>query len=174
MGFTIPSSAIQWPHVVPDPCTDATQQQILAPGPPHQWQSVCVIVETKIVGNKDTESLHVAVSADVGSLRDLLSELVRHELGAYEKRRSASVALRVLTPADLARGVDTGVYGRERRAAAAPPTESEAVARAVEAFTDGLFFVFIDEVQVEELDAPVVIGADTKLRLVRLVALAGG
>lgn len=133
-----------------------------------------MIVETKIVGSKDTESLHVSVPAEIGSLRDLLSVLVRHELSSYEQLRTASKTLRVLTPADLARGVETGAYGREKRAVAAPPTESEAIERAVEAFTDGLFFVFIDDVQVEELDVPVLLRPDSTLRLVRLVALAGG
>lgn len=111
---------------------------------------------------------------DIGSLRDLLVLLVRHELAAYEQRRTATKTLRVLTPADLARGVDTGSYGREARAAAAPPPETQAIERALEAFGDGLFFVFIDDVQVEALDAPIAIGPDSTLRLVRLVALAGG
>lgn len=133
-----------------------------------------VIVETKIVGSKDTESLHVSVPVDVGTLQDLLAALVRHELGAYEQRRTASKTLRVLTPADLARGVDTGAYGRENRAIPAPPPEAEAIERAIEAFTDGLFFVFIDDVQVEELHAPVAVRSDSTLRLLRLVALAGG
>ncbi|WP_134742007.1 hypothetical protein [Nocardioides sp. 503] len=133
-----------------------------------------MIVETKIVGSRDTESLHVQVPLGNGTLRELLSELVRHELAAYEQRRTSSRTLQVLTPADLARGVDTGVYGRENRAVPAPPPEAEAIERAVEAFTDGLVFVFVDGLQVEEIDAPVVVRPDSTLRLVRLVALAGG
>lgn len=133
-----------------------------------------MIVETKIVGSKDTESLHLSVPSEIGSLRQLLATLVRHELSSYEQRRTASKTLRVLTPADLVRGVDTGVYGREKRAVAAPPSEAEAVDRAIEAFNDGLFFVFIDDLQIEEIDAPVAFRSDSTLRLVRLVALAGG
>jgi hypothetical protein len=133
-----------------------------------------VIVETKVVGTTGTESRHVAVPADVASLRDLLSALVRHELACYEQRRTASKTLRVLTPADLARGVDTGAYGHEERAFAAARPVAQAIERAVEAFTDGLFLVFIDDVQVEELEAPVVVRPDSTLRLIRLLALAGG
>lgn len=133
-----------------------------------------MIVETKVVGSKDTESQDVAVPVDIGSLRDLLVLLVRHELKSYEQRRAVSKTLRVLTPADLARGVDAGTYGREARAVAAPPPETEAIGRALEAFDDGLFFVFIDDVQLESLDAPIAVRMDSTLRLVRLVALAGG
>jgi hypothetical protein len=135
---------------------------------------VSVIVETKVVGSKDTESQDVPVPVDIGSLRDLLALLVCHEIAAYEQRRAVSKTLRVLTPADLARGVDTGIYGQEARAAAAPPPEAQAIERALEAFGDGLFFVFIDDVQVEALDAPIAVRPDSTLRLVRLVALAGG
>jgi hypothetical protein len=133
-----------------------------------------VIVETKVVGSADTESLEVAVPPDVTTLRGLLAALVRHELADYDRRRTESTTLKVLTPADLARGVDTGRYGRERRAVAAPPSEEVALERALEAFADGLFFVFVDGASVEDLDVPVVLRPDSTLRLVRLVALAGG
>lgn len=133
-----------------------------------------MIVETKVVGSRETESLQVQVAAAAMSLREVLVALVRHELAAYEERRAASRALQVLTPADLARGVDTGAYGRESRAVPAAPSEEAAVERALEAFHDGLYFVFVDGVQLEELDAPVSVRDDSTLRLVRLVALAGG
>jgi hypothetical protein len=133
-----------------------------------------VIVRTKVVGTRDTEALDVPVPAGTGTLGELLSARVRHELVAYERRRTATAALRVLTPADLAHGVDTGAYGREGHTVTAPPPEDVAVERALEAFTDGLFFVFVDDVQVEALDAPVVVRPDSTVRLVRLVALAGG
>jgi hypothetical protein len=141
---------------------------------PRLCQSVSVIVETKIVGSKDAELLHLQVPVAIGSLRDLFVLLVRHELASYEQRRAASMTLRVLTPADLARGVDTGTYGREMRDVGAPPSEVQAIERAVEAFTDGLFFAFIDGVQVELLDAPITARPDSTLRLLCLVALAGG
>lgn len=133
-----------------------------------------MIVETKVVGSRETESLQVQVAPDTVSLREVLVALVRHEISAYEKRRAASRALQVLTPADLARGVETGVYGRESRAVPAAPSEEAAVERALEAFDDGLYFVFVDGVQVEDLEASVSVGDDSTLRLVRLVALAGG
>lgn len=133
-----------------------------------------VIVETKIVGSTQTESLDVEVRSGIGSLRELLVLLVRRELAAYEERRVASTVLRVLTPADLALGVDQGSYGREGRVLPGPPPEREAIERALEAYGDGLAFVFLDGVQIESLDAPIDVRPDSTLRLVRLVALAGG
>lgn len=45
--------------------------------------------------------------------------------------------------------------------------------RAVEAFTDELFFVFLDDVRITDLDDTLTIEPHTRLRLVRLVALTG-
>lgn len=134
-----------------------------------------MIVETKIVGDASSPDAHeVAVGGEVVTLRQLLEALVSHELAAYERRRTSSRTLRVLTPSDLARGAETGRFGREARGGRAAPPLDEAVGRAIEAFTDGLYFVFLDDVQVEDLDAVLGIESDSRLRLVRLVALAGG
>lgn len=134
-----------------------------------------VIVQTRIVGDRSGSDDHsLTVGPDVLTLRQLLAVLVRHELDTYDSRRATNRTLRVLTPADMARGVATGRFGHEARSVAAAPPFQVAFDRAIEAFADGLYFVFLDDVQVEDLDAPLGIDADSTLRLVRLVALAGG
>lgn len=139
---------------------------------PAGCHSIGVIVETKVVGS-GIEAQRLSVPA-AGTVRDLLTVLVRHELTAYERRRTSTATLRVLTPADLADGAGAGSYGREARAVAAPPSPASAVDRALEAFADGLYFVFLDDVQLESLDTTVAVRPDSTLRLIRLVALAGG
>ena len=44
----------------------------------------------------------------------------------------------------------------------------------MQAFGDGLYFAVLDGTQIEDLDAPLHVTASSRLRLVRLVALAGG
>lgn len=134
-----------------------------------------MIVEARVVGRpKDIEDREVPVPARTTTMRDLIGTLVRHELADFARRQRAGNLLRVLTPADLARGVDTGRYGAGVRPAQVAPTFEVANERAIEAFTDGLFFAFVDDVQIEALDEPVEIMATSRMRLVRLVALAGG
>ena len=134
-----------------------------------------MIVEARIVGGRDTlEDTHVPVEPGVHPLRTLLQALVRAELDAFEQRQRERSLLRVLTPADLVRGVDTGSYAAEPRPRQQAPAYADAWARAEEAFEDGLYVVFLDERQVESLADEVLVDADTRLRLVRLVALAGG
>ena len=134
-----------------------------------------MIVEARIVGGRDAlEDTHVPIEPGVHALETLLQALVRAELSGFEQRQRERSLLRVLTPVDLVRGVDTGKYAAEPRARQQAPAYDDAWARAKEAFDDGLYVVFLDERQVEHLADEVVVDADTRLRLVRLVALAGG
>jgi hypothetical protein len=71
-------------------------------------------------------------------------------------------------------GASTGkIVSGPRDVPVAPPVEA-ATERALEAFRDGLYLVILDGEQVEDLDAPIEATSDSRLRLVRLVALAGG
>lgn len=133
-----------------------------------------MIVETALLGSRAVgEELTISGVDGERSLRALLRTLVEHELAAYEAYRSRSAVLQILTPADLAIGVDTGRYGREPRAVPEAPAIDDAYARAVEAFSDELFFVFVDDVRIADLDHIITIEPQTRLRLVRLVALTG-
>ncbi len=139
--------------------------------------SGAVIVQTKVVGERSAlDDVALAVPDGDHAWRDLLDVLVRSELerARADRHEAARRVLRVLTPADLARGTESGRYGSEGRDLPPLPDHASALERAVEAFGDGLYFVFVDEHQVESLDEVVTVRADTRLRLVRLVALAGG
>ena len=107
-----------------------------------------MIVQTKVAGSLAIDEHAVDVPAGHCTLRELLEVLVRHGLSEYEQRRKANRTLRILTPADLARGVETGSYAREGRAVPKAPPVEEAHARAVEAVGDGLYFVFLDDRQI--------------------------
>ena len=134
-----------------------------------------MIVEVRVVGQSaelvDRDFGH---GAGETTLRALLTSLVHEEVAGYESRRQSQQVLRVLTPGDLASGHVTGRFGRWSRQAPPAPSPGEAVARALEAFDDGLVVAVLDGVQVEDLDGPLLVTPSSRLRLVRLVALAGG
>ena len=87
------------------------------------------------------------------TLRALICALVAEELAGYAERQQQRSLLRVLTPDDLARGADTGRYATGPRTPQPAPAHDVAVARAVEAFADGLYYVVVDGAVVPELDA---------------------
>jgi hypothetical protein len=134
-----------------------------------------MIVESRVVGERGAlADVEVSLAGGDHALGEVLDALVAHEVGRYEARRHERSLLRVLTPADLVRAVDTGTYAAEPRHVPPAPSVEDAQTRAREAFGDGLYYVFIDDQQVESLEATVRVGPDTRLRLIRLVALAGG
>ncbi|GAA1791800.1 hypothetical protein HC028_01265 [Planosporangium flavigriseum] len=134
-----------------------------------------MIVEVKVVGRPGevVDREFAGLSGEV-TLRALLTSLVRAEIAGYESRRQAQQLLSVLTPGDLATGHTSGRFVSGGHHTPPAPSADEAIDRALEAFTDGLYFVVLDGEQVTELDARVVVTPSSRLRLVRLVALAGG
>ena len=75
------------------------------------------------------------------TLRALISALVAEELAGYAERQQQRSLLRVITPDDLAKGTDTGRYATGPRTPQPAPPHDVAVAHAVEAFDDGLYYV---------------------------------
>jgi hypothetical protein len=134
-----------------------------------------VIVETKVIGRAlERCDREFSVSDANATLRGLITELVRIEIAEYDKRRQERPILRILNAADLADGYGSGRFLSAPRQVPAAPSVDEAVIRALEAFRDGLFLVILDGTQIDDLDAPLTVNADSRLRLLRLVALAGG
>ena len=141
-----------------------------------------LIIEGKVVGHKrplftDWE-LPMLPEWESGvervTLRDLITRIVLEEVAAYQERQEQKSMIQALTQADIQRGlmkgkVDTG--GREARKSVDP---QDAVRTAIQAFEDGLYYVFIDEEQQTALDEVVVLRSESRITFLRLVALAGG
>jgi len=134
-------------------------------------------VEATVVGRSGAaiEPRTVDIAwAQPAPLRDVITELVLDEVRSYNERERSRRLIRVLTPDEIDQGVAVGKIDSGGRERTGPARTDEAVAAALEGFADGLYFVFVDGVQVEDLDAAVTIDDDTRVRFVRLVALAGG
>ena len=134
-----------------------------------------MFIEVKVVGSpaEIVDREFTPPGADT-TLRALLGELVAAEVADYEQRRTQQQLLHVLTDRDIAAGAAAGKIASGGRNVPAAPPVVVALARAVEAFGDGLFLAVLDGAQLNDLDAPVTVGPASRLRLVRLVALAGG
>ena len=134
-----------------------------------------MIVEVRVVGQPgEVVDRDYTGTAGETTLRELLTALVREELSGYEERRQSKQILRVLTPADLAAGHGTGRFVSGGRSVPLAPAPDVAISRALQAFGDGLYFAVLDGAQIDDLDAPLTVTPSSRLRLVRLVALAGG
>ncbi len=108
------------------------------------------------------------------TLRDLIVRIVREEVQNFQQRRSERRFLHSLTATQIAGGAARGkvdMGGREDEPDADP---EQAVATALLAFEDGLYYVFVDNEHRVGLDETVQLSADSHVTFLRLVALAGG
>jgi hypothetical protein len=135
-----------------------------------------VQVEVRVVGGSvDVEPRRVDGPSDGPiSLRALLDHVVRSEVAEAHERDRRRSFLRVLSPEALEHGVAEGRIRSGGRPPLGRIDADAAIATALESFEDGLLLVLVDSRPVEGLDATVVVADDTRVRFVRLTALAGG
>jgi hypothetical protein len=108
------------------------------------------------------------------TLRELLAHVVRTEVEAFKNRQSARRLVRALTAKQIDAGLAAGKVSAGGSELDQKVDAEEAVATAIEAFSDGLFLILIDEIEVQGLDAVVPLTESSKLMFVRLTMLAGG
>lgn len=108
------------------------------------------------------------------TLRDLISRIVLEEVVAFRQRQEEQRLLRALTAAEITRGVEVGKIDPGGRDLDQAVDDDAAVSTALQAFEDGLYYVFIDGEQQAELDRTVYVGPSSTVTFIRLVALAGG
>jgi len=113
-------------------------------------------------------------SGDHIRLRDLITRVVLEEVEAFQKRQQERLLARVLSPAEIEAGRIKGKIDSGERDLQQQVDPDEAVGVALQAFEDGLYYVFIDGVQQTNLDSEVFLQPESQLTFLRLVALAGG
>ncbi len=138
-----------------------------------------VTVAAKIVGRRQPlfNGWTVAITRDrhMLTLRDLLTDIVLAEVEAFYERQEQQRLPQVLTKQAISWGLAQGkvtMGDREFEPQTIDPQVS--IAAAIQAFTDGLYYVFIDDVQYESLDVVVRLQPQSQVLFLRLVALAGG
>jgi hypothetical protein len=116
----------------------------------------------------------MAERGDSLKLRDLISSIVASEVEAFRNRQQARRLALVMSSRDIEKNVKAGKVVPGERDFNQTVDLDDAVGVALQAFEDGLYFVFIDEVQQTDLDGEVFLKADSRVVFLRLTALAGG
>jgi hypothetical protein len=109
------------------------------------------------------------------TLRNIIERIVAQQVIAFKERRAQRSMVQCLTAAQIADGATKGrILPGLGEEASGDVDEDAAIAVALQAFVDGLYFVFVDDVQRERLDEYVPLTSDSAVTFLRLVALAGG
>lgn len=139
-------------------------------------------VEAKVVGQKRPLFTDWRVElppldenqGDHLKLRDLITSIVRKEVEAFRPRQEDRKLARVMSRQEIERGMVGGKVDPGERDLQQQVNLDESVAVALQAFEDGLYFVFIDDVQQTNLDSEVFLKTDSRVVFLRLTALVGG
>jgi hypothetical protein len=107
-------------------------------------------------------------------LGDLIGEIVRQEVTAFRERQDERRLFQVLSHTEIAQGAMQGKIDPGGRDLEQEVDMEAAVTTASQAFEDGLYYVFVDGEQQDELDTVLTVQPDSTVTFVRLVALAGG
>ena len=107
------------------------------------------------------------------TLRELIELVVRDEVRNFRERQKRERLVFVLSSKEIREGAEKGKVTMGGKEMMQEVDEDVAVGTALEAFEDGLYLVFIDEVEQRELDQQVFVQLDTKMVFVRLTFLAG-
>jgi hypothetical protein len=109
------------------------------------------------------------------TLHALLETIVKSEVDAYNTRQRDAKFVRALTETDIEAGAERGKINPGGREVDAPLADTlNAQREAIQAFKDGLYYVFLNDTQLERLEDTVDTSAPMRLLFLRLVALAGG
>ena len=109
----------------------------------------------------------------ISTLRELLTELVKTEVGRYNEKGTDRQVIPFLTGEKIEEQAETGKVGFGRIYSDRKADEKKAAENACQCFSDGLVRVFQNEEELTELDAPVRLQEGDCLTLIRLTFLSG-
>ncbi|MEO5887159.1 MAG: hypothetical protein ABIQ77_05790 [Anaerolineales bacterium] len=144
--------------------------------------SITLTVEGKVIGQKRPifTDWHIELppvegnNGDRQKLRDLITSIVVKEVDAFITRQEERKLARVMSRQEIKQGMEHGKVESGERDLGQKVNTTNSIATALQAFEDGLYFVFIDEVQQIDLDSEVFLKANSKIVFLRLTALIGG
>lgn len=109
----------------------------------------------------------------VGSLRELLTVLVRQEVESVNRRDTEAQLTAWLTSEQIDAEAETGKVGFGRLWSDRKAEPEKAVANAMQCFEDGIVRVFMGDTELTEPDAPLSVPEGAEFTFIRLTFLAG-
>lgn len=109
----------------------------------------------------------------IGSLRQLLTAVAQQEAERYNRKEPDTQQIPILTRQEIEDRANTGKVGFGRIYSDKKADPDKAAQRAVQSWEDGLVRVFMNEDELTQLDAPLVIPQGAVFTFLRLTFLTG-
>lgn len=134
-----------------------------------------IYISMKSVGKrKNVISKHsVQLLIPPGSLRILMSEIIKLNIQQVKEKQEEKQLVNFLTETEINNQASNGKVGFGAVYNENKPDLMEAIQTATQAFEDGLFRVFVNSEEVEDLDKPLEFTDGDEVVFIRLTMLAG-
>jgi hypothetical protein len=132
-----------------------------------------ISLRLKRLGKKRIRTVPYRVPAEVKTLADLIRATVTNEVERFNTSRTEPKLFAFLTPAEMQAQSEDGKVSFGEIANTDEADLEQAVAVALQAYTDGVFLVFINDDEIRSLDDEITLAAGTEVTFLRLTFLTG-
>lgn len=109
------------------------------------------------------------------TLRELIEQIVRDEVAAFQTRQYDRQFVHALTARAIDEAAERGKIDMGGSEVGIQKVDvDESVGTALQAFEDGLYMVVIDDVEQRSLDQQVFVSEESRVTFIRLTMLSGG
>lgn len=134
---------------------------------------IYITVKSLVKKNKFLANREVTLSKTPNTLRELLVEIITQQVQQFNSKELETSFINYLTEQEMERHRMTGKIGFQSIYNDRNADPSKAVRTAIQAFEDGIFKVFVEEVELEQLDRSLLLKDGDVVVFIRLTMLAG-
>lgn len=132
-----------------------------------------ITINLKRLGKKKIYKQPYIIKETIYTLKDLIRVCVITEVERFNEKTENKSLLQFLTPADIQKQSEKGKIGFGELHNTQKAEVEESLENAFLAHKDGLFVVFIDDEEVEDLDQDILVTEHTNITFIRLTFLTG-
>jgi hypothetical protein len=138
--------------------------------------SPTLTISGKVLGKSQNlfTSWQMDLPAESSTLEELLTQIVRSEVQAFQSRQADRRLTKVLGLVEIEAGVAVGKISSGGSDLEQVVDVQGAVETALQAFKDEFYLVFVDDEQQEDLQATVALTGSSEFLFLRLTPLVGG
>ena len=130
-------------------------------------------IQLKQLGKKKIKKVNYDLGKTPENLKELLELCVQAEVQKYNESREEDTVYSFLSPKQIQEQSASGKVGFGELENKTLAIEQEAVENALLGFKDGLFLVFINDVEVKDLQQKLDVTTDSTITFIRMTFLVG-
>ncbi|WP_234859522.1 hypothetical protein [Aquimarina aquimarini] len=132
-----------------------------------------ISIHLKRLGKKKIHSTTIHTNKAINTLEDLLIACVKSEVSKFNEKRENPHLLPFLTPSDIQKQSTSGKIGFGEIHNLDKATIEESIQVAIQGFKDGLFIIFINDNEIQELEQEIHLDQESIVTFLRMTFLTG-